>query len=68
MSVDMEWNKDTTLEEAVLQALGAASVCWDEKGVFMPDRAAAIGDELMDFINRHFMPVPPDSQDEYQDE
>ena len=56
--VDMGWDDETTLYEAVLQSLGAASVCWDEAGVFMPHRAAAIGDALTDFISARFMPVP----------
>src|SRR4051794_17540898 len=39
-----------TLEEAVFQALGAASTCWEhveDAGVFDSTRAKAIGDELM---------------------
>ena len=46
----------TTLQEAVFQALGAASVCWDDMsgtGVFQSDRAKQIGDELMVFIMHH---------------
>lgn len=41
---------DIPLEEAVFQALGAASACWDNlegAGVFESDRAKAIGDALM---------------------
>lgn len=39
-----------TLEEAVYQAIGAASVCWEDvakAGVFDSDRAKAIGDALL---------------------
>lgn len=41
-----------TLEEAVFQALGAASVCWEgvPSGIFESDKCKAIGDELMDRI------------------
>lgn len=42
-----------TLESAVFQALGAASVCWENPGgagVFESDRAKAIGDELVAWI------------------
>lgn len=42
-------NTSRSLEEAVFTALGAASVCWDEspRGIFLSDRAKAIGDALM---------------------
>lgn len=39
-----------TLEEAVYQAIGAASMCWEDvakAGVFDSDRAKAIGDALL---------------------
>lgn len=39
-----------TLEELVFQALGAASMCWENPagaGVFESDRAKEIGDELL---------------------
>lgn len=43
----------TTLETAVFEALGAASVCWENMsgtGVFQSDRAKQIGEELVEFI------------------
>jgi hypothetical protein len=44
-----------TLEEAVFQALGAASMCWSEtpKGTFDSTRAKEIGDALLEVIARH---------------
>lgn len=55
--VRTEDEKDTeiSLEEAVFQALGAASVCWDnvrEAGEFNSSRAKAIGEALMGVIRR----------------
>ena len=47
------WAEDTPVHEAVMQALGAASVCWENPGgagVFDSERASAIGDELLDFL------------------
>ena len=49
-------DKATTLEEAVFQALGAASVCWeniDKAGVFKSERARDIGMELLEWIDAH---------------
>lgn len=43
----------TTLEECVFQALGAASVCWENPrgaGVFDSSRAHEVGDELVERI------------------
>jgi hypothetical protein len=43
-----------TVKEAVFLALGAASVCWeriDQAGVFNSDRAALIGDALMERLD-----------------
>ena len=34
--------------EAVLQALGAASVAWTPDGIFIPEMATEIAEELMD--------------------
>jgi hypothetical protein len=51
-----------TLEEAVYQALGAASVCWenvDEAGVFDDVQAKAIGEQLMDRIDQELRTPPP---------
>jgi hypothetical protein len=44
-----------SLESAVFQALGAASVCWENMsgtGVFQSERAKAIGDALLAEIGR----------------
>lgn len=46
--------EEVTLEEAVYQAVGAASVCWVMQGrdrVFDSDRARAIADTLLQKIN-----------------
>lgn len=42
-----------TIEEAVFQALGFASVCWTHTpaGVFESDRAKEAGDKLMELIS-----------------
>lgn len=40
-----------TAEEAIFQALGAASVCWEfpeKAGIFESTRAKAIGDQLVE--------------------
>ena len=50
---DYEEDGSLSLESAVFQALGAASVCWEDMrgtGVFQSDRAKAIGDRLVQFI------------------
>lgn len=44
------WTIETPVHEAVFQALGAASTCWehlDRAGVFDATGAAEIGEELM---------------------
>lgn len=40
------------LTEEIMEALGAASMCWDEtpKGAFQSDRAVEIGRRLRDFV------------------
>lgn len=43
-----------SLESAVFQALGAASVCWESlegTGIFDSDRAREIGERLLEVIN-----------------
>lgn len=48
-----DWDKDTPLKEAVMQAVGAASMCWEHvegAGVFDSDRAVRVGDLLVAFI------------------
>jgi hypothetical protein len=45
----------TTLEEAVFQAVGAASMAWENPagaGVFDSDRAKAVGEELLAWVQR----------------
>lgn len=45
------------LSEAVFQALGAASSCWDNllgAGVFESERARDIGIDLMTYINDNY--------------
>ena len=39
-----------TLDEAVLQVVGYASVCWDSDGVFESEKAKAIAEELLEGI------------------
>lgn len=44
----------TPIEDAVFQALGAASVCWekmDNTGIFDSDRCKKIGEELIEYFN-----------------
>jgi hypothetical protein len=38
------------LRSAVFQAIGAASVCWDDAGVFQEDLATEIGESLIKLI------------------
>lgn len=47
-----EWEKN--LRGEIMQALGAASMCWTEtpKGIFATDRAIQIGEELLSFIRQ----------------
>lgn len=52
-----EYDGSLSLESAVFQALGAASVCWEQMsgtGVFHSDRAKQIGDALLAFIEEEF--------------
>lgn len=57
---DSRWTpleKKAALEELVFQALGAASVCWDsleKTGVFNSDRAKALGDHIIEWINKNY--------------
>jgi hypothetical protein len=47
---------DEQLAQAVFQALGAASMCWDDihsAGVFRSDVAKAIGDGLLEWLRAH---------------
>lgn len=49
---DWQPDKAETLEEAVFQAIGTASVCWSEtpKGVFQSDLAKSVGEGLIKWI------------------
>lgn len=52
-----EFDKASSIESAVFQALGAASVCWESvegAGVFDSTRAKEIGEELMAFIRAYY--------------
>mgnify|MGYP000361382005 CR=1 FL=1 len=44
----------TDIRSAVMQTIGAASMCWTETpgGVFDAEQAIAIGDRLISFIER----------------
>jgi hypothetical protein len=56
------WPDDVPVHEAVMQALGAASVCWSNPGgagVFDPERAEAIGNELLDLLRRKLWTSSP---------
>ena len=47
------WDKDTSIKNAVFQALGGASMCWETPegaGVFNDQLASDIGEELMEFL------------------
>lgn len=49
-----------TLEEVVVQAVGAGSACWehlDRAGVFQSERAKAIAEEVIDWIDRHYVQI-----------
>lgn len=58
MATIMGWDAKPPrdLEEAVGQAIGAGSVCWEDPGgagVFQSDRASQIVDELVEWIRNH---------------
>lgn len=49
-AVIMHWKADTPIHHAVMEAMGAASMCWEHPeaaGAFDYERAKAIGDELL---------------------
>jgi hypothetical protein len=51
MNKDNMFNECVNFEEAIFQALGAASVCWDnieKAGIFHSERAKFIGDQLIE--------------------
>lgn len=54
------WPDDMPLRSAIMQALGAASMCWENPegaGRFFPERAILVGDELEAFVRLHYQPV-----------
>lgn len=56
-----EHDGSLTLESAVYQALGAASVCWENPGgagFFDSTRAKEIGEELLAFIRANTLSRP----------
>ena len=60
MSYEPILSKASTLDEAIFQALGAASVCWEPppgNQVFDSTRAKNIGDELFRWITSRMQPV-----------
>jgi hypothetical protein len=48
------WDIDTPVHEAIGQAIGAASMCWDPlpTGVFQSELALKISDELLDLLKK----------------
>ena len=46
----MGWKIDTPVHEAIGQAMGYASRCWDADGVFQSTEAAAVTEELIDLL------------------
>jgi hypothetical protein len=50
-------DEEPTVSAAARQALGAASVCWDEKGMFLSERANWIADGLLAFVDEHYREV-----------
>jgi len=48
--------KGLTPQEAVFQAIGAGSTCWENMsgtGVFQSDEAKSIGDDLLEYIEEY---------------
>lgn len=53
-----DWPDDMPVHEAIGQAIGAASVCWENlggAGVFQSTWAAQVADELEGFIRRKLL-------------
>jgi uncharacterized protein YegP (UPF0339 family) len=50
-----EGNPDP-LASVIFQALGAASMCWDDERIFMSERAKQIGDDLLAFLREQGVP------------
>lgn len=60
MSVSTDWKQELakcdTLEEAIFQSLGAASVCWENlagAGEFDSTRCKDIGEALLDLVRSY---------------
>src|SRR5262245_36902402 len=54
LTFGFQWgNEEPSLRRAVLQALGAASMCWSEtpNGVFLSNVAVEVGNKLLAFID-----------------
>lgn len=49
-----KWTEDTPVDEAVGEAIGAGSMCWNPPpmGAFDSERATEIVEELMGFLRR----------------
>ena len=50
-----DWPTDKPIHEAIGEALGAASMCWqypERAGLFEPETALRIADELIDLLQR----------------
>lgn len=48
---ELQADRDDALASVVFQALGAASVCWDDDRVFDDRQAKQIGDSLVAFLH-----------------
>jgi hypothetical protein len=56
IATEAEEKGEDALSAVIFQALGAASVCWDDDRVFESERAAAIGDSVVAYL-RERMPA-----------
>lgn len=54
IAAEAETKDEDPLASVVFQALGAASVCWDEDRVFDSQAAQEIGDRLVAWINNQY--------------
>jgi len=49
----MKWSIDTPIHEAIREAIGAASLCWQypkAAGMYNPEMASSIADELEELL------------------
>lgn len=54
-------DKTLSLEDVVMQSLGAASMCWEqieEAGIFQAERARAIGKALIEWVRNNKIEGP----------